>query len=345
MEAAVHQVAGLQAQEPASPYLALLARVEGLDAADVTAALSRHDIVKAALHRSTLHIVSSEDYRSSMAALLHVTRTRWMHEQRGLPVHRSMGSLAAESLAFAAVPRTNVEMRDHAGTLGEPVPANELWRRIRRFGPFLQVPTEDPWGFGRRPVHIAASAWVSRTESDEQASLEATVRSHLRGCGPSRVVDISQWSGLAIGKIRAGLERINGLVRHEDEFGRELFDLSGAPLPDADTPAPPRLLPMWDETLLAYRDRTRMLPEAYRKQVIVKAGDVLPTFTVDGQVAGLWWAEPASETRTSIALEPFEPIPASVVDELRDEAARLADFVAPREPDVYSRYRHTHRRG
>ena len=48
---------------------------------------------------------------------------------------------------------------------------------------------------------------------------------------------------------------------------------------------------MWDETLLAYAERHRVLPEPYRKRVIVKAGDVLPTFTVDGYVAGLWWPE------------------------------------------------------
>lgn len=342
--AAVHRFGALQAQEPASPFLALLARVDGLSADDVISALRRHDIVKATLHRSTLHIVSREVYQSSISALLQVTRTRWMQEQRGLPVNRSLATLTDESLAFASVPRTNVELRDHAGTLDEPIAADELWRRIRRFGPFVHVPTDDPWGYGRRPVQIDASAWFEAPEADEDASLEAVVRAHLRGFGPSRLADVSQWSGLAVGRLRVGLERIEGLERHQDELGRELFDLPGGAIPDGDVAAAPRLLPMWDETLLAYRDRSRVLPEAYRKRVIVRAGDVLPTFTIDGAVAGLWWAEAEPDAGTTVVLEPFEPIPGDAAQRLHDEATRVARFVAPREPGVYTRYRHTRRR-
>ena len=143
--------------------------------------------------------------------------------------------------------------------------------------------------------------------------------------------------------LRRGLTRIEDIELHEDEAGRELFDLPDAPLPDEDTPAPPRLLPMWDETLLAYAERDRLLPEAYRKRVIVKAGDVLPTFTVDGSVAGLWWAE-AGETRPRIVIEPFATLAPADREALDAEGASLAEFVAEREPEVYRRYRHTRRR-
>ncbi len=342
---AVSQLGGLQAQEPASPYLALWARLVGLSADHITAALQRHELVKATLGRSTLHIVSATDYQASVTALLGVTRTKWMNEQRGLPVRRSLPELAEASLSFAAEPRTNIALRHHAGTLGEPVPADELWRRIRRYAPFLHVPGDEPWAFGRRPVQIAARAWLEEPDPDEDAALEHLVRSHLCAFGPARMADISQWSGVAVGRLRVGLARIDDIERYEDAHGRELFDLAGLPFPDEDAPAPPRLLPMWDEMLLAYADRSRILPDAYRKRVIVKAGDVLPTFTVDGFVAGLWWAETDQDTRPRIILEPFEPVPAAARAALDDEAARLADFVAAREPAVYSRYRDTARRG
>jgi hypothetical protein len=266
-----------------------------------------------------------------------------MQESRGLPVRRSLPDLAEASLAYAQEPRTNVELRDHAGSLGEPVSADELWRRIRRYAPFVHVPGDEPWAFGRRPTQVAAAAWLEGDDLDEEAGLEHIVRSHLRAFGPARLADISQWSGLAVKRLNVGLARISPVERYEDEGGRVLYDLPGAPLPDSDVAAPPRLLPMWDETLLAYADRSRVLPEAYRSRVIVKAGDVLPSFTVDGYVAGLWWAE-VDDGEPRVVLEPFEAISARARRDLEAEAERLVSFIRHREPGVYGRYRRTRRR-
>lgn len=342
--AATEAIGGLQAQEPASPYIGLWTRLADFDADKLSLALHDRHLVKATLGRSTLHIVSAADYRASVTATLTVTRSRWMQEQRGRPVVRSLSELATESLAFAAEPRTNVEMRDHAGTLGEPVAADELWRRIRRYGAFVHVPGPEPWSFGRRPRQIAGPVWLPEPDPDEAAALEHIVRMHLRAFGPSRAADIAQWSGLSVRSLRTGLERISELVTHEDPRGRELFDLPDAPLPDPDEPAPPRLLPMWDETLLAYAERHRVLPEPYRRRVIVKAGDVLPTFTVDGYVAGLWWSEVAGDETSTIVFEPFEPLAPRDRDALEAEGAALARLIASREPEVYGRYRYTSRR-
>jgi hypothetical protein len=341
---AVARLGGLQAQEPASPYLALWTRLRRLDAADVSTVIGDRRLIKATLHRSTLHLVAATDYRALLPALTAVTRTKWMNETRGLPVRRTLPELAEEVLTYAQRPRTNVELRDRAATLGEPVPADELWRRIRRYAAFVHVPTDAAWSYGRRPVQVAARAWLEEPRIDEEGSLEHVVRRHLTAFGPARPADIAQWSGLAVGRLRVGLERIADLVRHEDEEGRELFDLPGAPLPDPDTPAPPRLLPMWDETLLAYADRSRVLPEAYHRRVIVTGGDVLPTFTIDGRVAGLWWAETDEGGGSRIVLEPFAPIEERDHEVLRQEAYDLARFIAPREPDVYRRYRFTRRK-
>ena len=63
----------------------------------------------------------------------------------------------------------------------------------------------------------------------------------------------------------------------------ELFDVPDGEIPAARTKAPPRLLGMWDNVLLAYADRTRVLPDAYRPHVIRRNGDVLPTVLDDGQ--------------------------------------------------------------
>ena len=122
--------------------------------------------------------------------------------------------------------------------------------------------------------------------------------------------------------IKAALARVE-LRRFRDERGLELLDVERAPLPDPDTPAPVRFLPKWDNVLLAFADRTRVLPEEYRKTVIRTNGDVAQTFLVDGLVAGMWRVETGR-----LVLEPFAAISRSVRRELEDEAGRLEAFLA-----------------
>lgn len=62
--------------------------------------------------------------------------------------------------------------------------------------------------------------------------------------------------------------------------GRELLDLPDAPRPDPATPAPPRLLPEYDNVLLGHADRTRVIAPGSRVEGWV--GHLL----VDGMHAG-----------------------------------------------------------
>jgi Winged helix DNA-binding domain len=126
-----------------------------------------------------------------------------------------------------------------------------------------------------------------------------------------------------VAEIDAALELLEPLRRFRDEQGRELLDVPRAPLPDAETPAPVRFLPKWDNVLLAWADRTRVLPEAYRKTVIKTNGDVAQTFLVDGFVAGIWRVDDGR-----VVLEPLEPLSAAARRELEDEAGRLEAFLA-----------------
>jgi hypothetical protein len=130
---------------------------------------------------------------------------------------------------------------------------------------------------------------------------------------------------MRVGDVRPGLERLK-LRTFRDESGRVLLDLPRAPLPDETTPAPVRFLPKWDHSLLGYDDRTRILPAELQATVIRKNGDVLPTFLVDGVVAGVWSTARAKDKAT-LRLEPFAPLPRKVRTELEDEGERLVRWV------------------
>ena len=129
------------------------------------------------------------------------------------------------------------------------------------------------------------------------------LRRYLAAFGPASRRDIGAWAMMHVPEITRALDRLEPLRRFRDEHGRELLDVPRAPLPDPDLPAPVRFLPKWDNVLLGFADRTRVLPERHRKTVIRMNGDVAQTFLVDGFVAGIWRVEGGR-----VVPEPFEAL-------------------------------------
>jgi hypothetical protein len=167
--------------------------------------------------------------------------------------------------------------------------------------------------------------YVALDEPETHVPVEARaemLRRYLAAFGPATLRDIVAWSMMHVPELKAALALLE-LRRFRDENGRELLDVPHSPLPDSDTPAPVRFLPKWDNLLLAFADRTRVLPEQYRKTVIGKIGDVAQTFLVDGLVAGTWTVQ-----KGRVALAPFAPLSRTARRELEDEAGRLEPFLA-----------------
>jgi len=341
--AAIEQIGGLQAQEAASPYIGLWTRLRSFDAATLDEAFQARTIVKATLMRGTLHAVSLDDYLRLLPAILPMLRRMSRRQSRGSPALARIERLAEAAIAFSTEPRTNVELRQHLETIADGDLGTDFpWWWVRRHAPFIHVPGSIPWSFGRHPTLVAAEAWTGgRAFAAEDAALEHLVRRYLGAFGPATLADLSAWSGLSIVSLRPAIAAVDGgggLRRFSDEAGRELIDLDGAPRPDGDVSAPVRLLPMWDSLVLGHADRTRVLRDDHRAVVIGRNGDTLPTFLVDGRVAGLWWAE-ADGKATRFVLEPFGKLDRVVRRDLEEEGERLARFVAPHEQEVYRRYR------
>ncbi len=340
---AIERIGGVQAQEPASPYLALWSRTEGLDASVVDRAFAERNLLKATLMRTTLHVVTRYDYLRLLPATLPMLRGL---NRRGLaldPGAERVRALSEAALAFAAEPRSNTAIRDHVAALAGDIPPDDALWFVRRYGEWIHAPADVPWSFGRRPVLTAAATWLGDDYAlaDEASALEHLARRYLGAFGPASAADIAAWSGLSVARLRpalAAIDAVGELERYSDERGVELLDLAGAQHPDADTVAPARFLPMWDSLLLAYADRTRVISDAHRRIVVGRNGDTLPTFLVDGRVAGLWWAE-ADGSSSRIVLEPFVRLSRADRREIEREGERLAAFVGPIEPAVFRRYR------
>jgi hypothetical protein len=95
---------------------------------------------------------------------------------------------------------------------------------------------------------------------------------------------------------------------------------------------------MWDGLLLGHADRTRVIDPVHKPWIVARNGDTYPTFLVDGRVAGLWWTRPTSGG-PEVELEPFGRLATGDRAALELEGARLAAFLADREPNAYAAYR------
>jgi hypothetical protein len=332
---AVRRVVALQAQEPASPYLALWNRIAGFDPTDLDAAFADGTIRKSSLLRITLHAVSADDHPVFHAAMLPALRASRLGDRRfaetGLTVEDA-DELAAVVVAFADRPRTRDEVEAHlAARLGAP-PHPHVWWALRTFAPLVHAPTGGPWSFGARPSFRAAPAPPEPV--DLALAVQHLVRRYLAGFGPARVQDIGQFTMLRMSTLKPAVAALGDeLVTFAGPDGRTLLDVRDGPIPAEGVPAPPRLLPMWDSALLAYADRSRVLPDAHRPAVIRRNGDVLPTVLVDGYVRGVW--RPVED---GIEVTAFEPLSGDAWDGLAVEARDLTAFLAVREPQVYRRY-------
>jgi hypothetical protein len=332
---AVHRITALQAQEPASPYLALWNRLSGFDPAELDRAFADHSVVKGTLMRITLHAVEAADYPAFHEAMQPSLRAARLNDRRftgtGLSTDDAL-ALLPEVLEFAAEPRTNAEgeawMDERLGVTPKP----GVWWAFRQFGPLQHHATGGPWSFGPRPSYVAARNHAP--SGDREASMQWLVRRYLEGFGPASVQDIAQFSTVYRPPVREALTAMaDSLERFEAPDGTELFDVPKGLLPPEDSPAPPRLLGMWDSVLLAYADRTRIIPAAYRKLVTRSNGDVLPTMLVDGYVAGVWRAVEGGIEATA-----FHRLSKEAWKGLEADARALVKFLADREPLVYRRY-------
>ncbi|MDX3831740.1 winged helix DNA-binding domain-containing protein [Streptomyces europaeiscabiei] len=357
---AVRRIVALQAQQPASPYIALWNRLAPFDPTTLDAAMTDHRLVRATLMRITVHTVHADDYvpfREAMEPTLRGSRL-------GDPRYRASGLTPADADTFLpplltyadGTPRTAAELRtwleEHLGTTASDAasaPDTAAHRMLRHYTPLWHAPTGGPWSFDTRQSYVAASPRPSLTDPDAATDgLRTLIRRYLQGFGPASVADMAQFALVQQSRIRTALQPLSEEleVLQAPDGKTPLYDLPGAPRPPEDTPAPPRLMAMWDSTLLAYADRGRVLPAEYRKFVTRMNGDVLPTLLVDGYVAGVWRPVPPPEGQPdgphdgtgAIEATAFHPLPDEVWAALAEEAASLVTFLATRDPAPYRRY-------
>lgn len=312
----VEHLVGMQAQEPFSPYYGLWSRIRDFRPEELSSLLLDRKVVRASLHRATIHLVSAADHGRVEPLLRPFLHRRFASSPFGFVLDgldldaftAAAGALVAEK------PHTRRELSDHLAARWPDHDATALGYAASFLVPVVQVPPRAVWGESGAAAWTTASTWLGTAEP--ATSPEQFVRRYLAAFGPASVWDVQTWAGMT--RLKPVVEAMD-LRTFTDERGRTLYDVPDGSLPDPDTPAPARFLPEFDNLLLGHDDRTRVISdEDYRRGIVVGGK---PTLLVDGVVHGTW-----KITGDGLDVELFRPLTSAQKADVESEGARLLAF-------------------
>ncbi|HKY49891.1 MAG TPA: winged helix DNA-binding domain-containing protein [Candidatus Limnocylindria bacterium] len=330
---AIERLAALQAQWAPSPYIALWSRIKDFRREALWNAIEqKHTVIRARLMRGTLHLVSARDFYAYAVATQDLQRGAWNRLQIGRGIDPK--AVAKLAVAFAREPRAKEDVVAHLterlGEFGGPYKWL-IWRFVSAHADLVSAPPGGHWAYGgTNAPYVSARHWIGGGERPaEKEAIALLIRRYLAAFGPASLADIAQFAGQVPPRIRPVLEHLAPtLARFADEHGRALFDIPRAPRPAADTEAPVRFLPRYDELLIGYAHRDRVIAAEHRPAVYAKNALIEAVFLVDGRAAGTWALE-RTKTDAVVRLRPFASLARSDRLAAATEGEALARFLAP----------------
>jgi hypothetical protein len=285
----IERLVGMQAQNPLDPYVALWSRIEGFDPAELAGLIEGRRAVRMSLMRATVHLVTARDALALRPVVQPVLERNFRVQS---PFSKSLAGVDVD--AVVAMGRKLIEEQPLTGTeLSSQLLKRWRGRDPRSLAaavgillPVVQVPPRGVWGKSGAPRRTTLEGWLGKRVCTDTAP-DAMLRRYLRAFGPATAADFRTWSGLT--GAREVIERQRPRLRtFTDEKGRELFDVPGGPLPDPETPAPPRFFPEYDNALLAHADRGRVIDDELRKTLTYSEGAHFGTVLIDGFAQATW---------------------------------------------------------
>jgi hypothetical protein len=325
---AVERLVGLQAQTPHTWYLGLWTRLVDYQPEHTAQLLKDAAVVRIALMRSTIHLVTAAD-------------CVWLRPLVEPVIERSMKSSFGKELVgldrielattarrlLADKPLTFKALGQALGEHWTDRDQASMAQAVRASVPLVQVPPRGMWGQSGPVAHAPAETWLNRS-MDPAPSVEMLVLRYLAAFGPATIRDVQQWCGLT--KLTEIVDALRPqLIVFRDEQGRELFDLPEAPRPPADVPAPVRFLYDFDNLLLSHADRSRVLTVDFADQGFAGTMEMPRSVLVDGFVAATWKVAVGGETAT-LTIRPFRKLTSAEERDLTTEGLQLLAFVAPK---------------
>jgi len=330
----VERVVAVQAQDASAAALGIRARAADVTTARVRrAAESERSIVRGWFMRGTLQLVPAADFHWLLGLLGPVVLRQSERRYRELGLDEDVCARAEAEFAkvLAEGPATRAELTGRLADRGLPSQGQAPFHLIRRAA-LRGVLCHGP-ELGGEAAFVLLPDWLpaeGRGPVGEQAETELALR-YLRAHAPAAPEDFATWSGLPLSAARRvwrALGAAGRIVECEAPGGR--CALLAATAGEADGPlgeGPPdvRLLPAYDNYLLAYRSRSLSVPSAYERQVWPGGGQLRPTVLMDGLAYGTWaWRK--RKAAADVSLFDEDPDPA-LAEGIAAETAYIRRFL------------------
>jgi hypothetical protein len=327
----IERLVGLQAQAPLAPYVALWSRLEGFDPAELSALMTERHAVRTSLMRATIHLVTAEDCLR-LWRLVHPVADRGF---RGAFGKQLAGADIDAVVAFGTdllsrEPYSRSRLREVLGERWPAWDANAMAYAVSYLTGTVQVTPRGVWGQTGPAALQTIESWLGRSPVADP-SIDALVLRYLAAFGPASVADVQMWSGLT--RLREVVDRLRpGLRVYADEDGRELYDVLDGPLPDAETPAPVRFLPEFDNLLLSHADRRRVNPQGRQVPLPPGNGAAMGTVLIDGDYAADWRHHRGADP--SLRVTTHGPVTAADREAIEAEAGELLGLIGSKDTPV-----------
>jgi len=345
MARVVSDLCGVQAQVLSGAALSIWARVDNITIHDVEDALWKHrTLVKTWAMRGTLHLLSSKDLPTYVAAL----KTRQDPDRKQIPYRIGPGpedrqyhiTRAEQQLVTGAI---HDSLDQH--TLTREELANEIIKRTK-LRPILQSHLLSGFGSllqqsayqgslifgpsqGTKVTFTRPDQWLEKwDQAPAKESLRTLLQQFYTTYGPATPQDFAHWWGIKPPEARTLLELISAeLVEAEFNGHRAMMRKNDlAKIQSIGEARSVRLVPSWDTYVMFYHPREQFVPSAHRTKIFRKLEGIAPVLLIDGLAAGTWEKQKA-RNQAKIIVRPFKPLATGQKRLVVEEVSSLDEFL------------------
>ncbi|MEV6632842.1 winged helix DNA-binding domain-containing protein [Actinoplanes sp. NPDC051470] len=324
----------MQAQDMASVLWSLGARLPGVTAAAISAALEDRSVLRTWPMRGTVHLIPSADARW-MLELMGVRALAGAAKRReviGLSLEAAERGVSVLASALAGGKRlTRAEcLRTLTGAgidVGGQQGYHLLWYASQ------QGVTAIAPHVGKEQTFVLLSDWASASDSpSREEALGIVALRYFRSHGPATVADLARWTGLTVRDCRLGVSVAGDALASIDDL---VFDaaLSGFEPPPLDDWL---ALPGFDEYLLGYKDRALMFADPAHFDAVVPGGNgIFQATIVRSGVVVATWKRVLGSRSVVVTVQPLVPLKAG---DRKHVAAALQPYASFQELDLDVRW-------
>ncbi len=317
----------VQSQDFAAAKYMLALRMKNPTDAKLDEVFNNGTILRTHVMRPTWHFVMPEDIRWMQELTAPRVRMLLAHYDRKLGIDRTL--IQKTNALFTKVLRNkNFLARDE---LAEILNKNGIKARGQKLGHIVMHAELDAvicsgprlgkqFSYALVEERAPKAATLNRDEALTRLALK-----YFQSHGPAQIKDFAWWSGLTMQNAQKGLDFASRKLEHDTIEGKEYWFPPDIKISNPKSPTA-WLLSIYDEYIIAYKDRSALGGEKYFEKFISMGNALTGTFIIDGLIVGTWKRIIKKET-VEITVSPLRQLRKDEKEAVKAEAEKLGRFL------------------